>query len=84
MRKYTVLLAVTNNGQIYIGIGNLIGWPVKVLRDTGWTGMIVDMALIPNSMVIPGIATDCRSHSDCVPLASVYLDSLYSKKDIAK
>ena len=27
---------------------------VKVLRDTGCTGMIVDRALVPDVMVIPG------------------------------
>ena len=47
-------LAVSNDGQIYIEVGKLNGWPVKVLRDTGCTGMIVDRALIPDSMVIPG------------------------------
>ena len=54
MRQYTMQLAVSNDGQIYIEVGKLNGWPVKVLRDTGCTGMIVDRALIPDSMVIPG------------------------------
>ena len=39
--------AQSNYGQIYFGVGKLNGRPVKVLRDTGCTGMIVDRALIP-------------------------------------
>ena len=35
-------------------VDKLNGRPVKVLRDTGCTGMIVDRALIPDSMMIPG------------------------------
>ena len=54
MRQYTVQLAQSNDGQIYIDVGKLNGWPVKVLRDTGCTGMIVDRALIPDMTVIPG------------------------------
>ena len=46
--------AQSNNGHIYIEVGRLKGRPVKVLRDTGCTGMIVDRALIPDSMLIPG------------------------------
>ena len=46
--------AQSNDGQIYIGVGRLNGWPVKVLQDTGCTGMVVDRALIPDAMVIPG------------------------------
>ena len=34
--------ARSNNGQIYTEVGKLNGWPAKVLRDTGCTGMIVD------------------------------------------
>ena len=44
----------SNDGQIYIGVGKLNGRPVKVLRYTGCIGMIVDRALLPDSMVIPG------------------------------
>ena len=52
---YSAACRVRNNdGQIYIGVGKLNGRPVKVLRDTGSEGMIVDRALIPDSMVIPG------------------------------
>ena len=40
-----------NDGQTYVGVGKLNGWPVKVLRDTGCTGMIVDRALVPEVMV---------------------------------
>ena len=42
--------AQSNDGHTYIGVGKLNGWPVKVLRDTevlrdtGCTGMIVNMA----------------------------------------
>ena len=43
--------AQSNDGQIYIEVGKLNGRPVKVLRDTECTRMIVD--LIPDSMVIP-------------------------------
>ena len=46
--------AQSNDGQTYIGVGKLNGLPVKVLRDTGCTGMLVDRALVPNMMVIPG------------------------------
>ena len=46
--------AQSNDGQIYIDVGKLNGRPVKVLRDTGCTGMIVDRALIPDMTVIPG------------------------------
>ena len=48
--------ARSNDGQICIGVHKLNGRPVKVLRDTGCTGMIVDRALIPDLMVIPGIS----------------------------
>ena len=37
-----------------MGVGKLNGWPVKVLRVTGCTGIIVDSALVPDVMVIPG------------------------------
>ena len=46
--------AQSNDGQIYIGVGKLNGRPLKVLRETGCTGMNVDRELIPDSMVIPG------------------------------
>ena len=38
--------AQINDGQIFIGVARLNGQPVKVLQDTGWTGMIVVRALI--------------------------------------
>ena len=65
-------------GQIYMEIGKLNGRPVKVLRDTGCTGMIVDRALIPDSMVIPGSSGSLQMVDHTlidVPLANVYLDS---------
>ena len=46
--------AQSNDGQTYIVVGKLSGQPVMVLRDTGCTGMIVDRALVPDAMVIPG------------------------------
>ena len=46
--------AQSNDGQTYIGVVKLNGWPMKVLRDTGCTGMIVDRALVPEVIVIPG------------------------------
>ena len=49
-----VCRAQSNDGQTYVGVGKLNGRPVKVLCDTGCTGMIVDMALVPEVMVIPG------------------------------
>ena len=53
--KYSAACHVqSNDGQIYIGVGKLNGRPVKVLRYKGCIGMIVDRALIPDSMVIPG------------------------------
>ena len=48
-----VCRAQSNDGQIYVGVGKLNGRPVKILRDTGCTGMIVDRALVPDVMVIP-------------------------------
>ena len=63
--------AQSNDGHTYIGVGRLNGQPVKVLRDTGCTGMIVDRALIPDSMVIPGSSGSL--------LANVYLDSPHFK-----
>ena len=74
--------AQSNVGQIYIEVGKLNGQPVKVLRDTGCTGMIVDRALIPDSMVIPGSSGSLQmvDHTRInVPLANVYLDSPYYK-----
>ena len=46
--------AQRNDGQTYVCVGKLNGRPVKVLGDTGCTGMIVDRALVPDVMVIPG------------------------------
>ena len=63
-------------------VGKLNGRPVKVLRDTGCTGMIVDRALIPDSMVIPGSSGSLQMVDHTlinVPLANVYLDSPYYK-----
>ena len=74
--------AQSNDGQIYIGVGKLYGRPVKVLRDTGCTGMIVYRALIPDSMVIPGSSglLQMVDHTLIdVSLANVYLDSPYYK-----
>ena len=51
---------------------------MKVLRDTGCTGMTVDRALIPESMVIPGSSGSLQMIEHTlidVPLANVYLDS---------
>ena len=55
---------------------------MKVLRDTGCTGMLVDRALIPDSMVIPGSSGSLQMVDQTlmdVPLANVYLDSPYYK-----
>ena len=74
--------AQSNDGQIYIEVGKLNGRPAKVLRDTGCTGMIVDRALIPNSMVIPGRSGSLQMLDHTlidVLLANVYLDSPYYK-----
>ena len=49
-----VCCAQSNDGQTYIGVEKLNGQPVKVLQDTGCTGMIVDRALVLDVMVIPG------------------------------
>ena len=76
--------AQSNHGLIYIEVGKLNGRPVKVLRNTGCTGMIVDRALIPDSMVIPGRSGLLQMEDHTlfdVSLANVYLDS---PKDIAK
>ena len=53
---------------------------MKVLHDTGCTGMIVDRALIPDSMVIPGSSGSLQMVDHTlidVPLP--YLDSPYYK-----
>ena len=74
--------AQSNDGQTYIGLGKLNGRPVKVLRDTGCTGMIVDRALVPDVMVIPGSSglLQMVDHTLIdVPLANAYLDSPYYK-----
>ena len=73
-----VCCAQSNDGQTYIDVGNLNGRPVKVLRDTGCTGMIVDRALVPDVMVVPGISGSLQMVDHAlidVPLANVYLDS---------
>ena len=70
------------DSQIYIEIGKLNGRPVKVLRDTGCTGMIVNKALIPDLMVIPGSSASLQMVDHTlinVPLVNVYLDSPYYK-----
>ena len=59
--------------------------PEKVLRDTGCTGMIVDRALIPDSMVIPGSSGSLLivDHTLIdVPLAFILIP--HTTKDIAK
>ena len=78
--------AQSNDGQTYIGVGKLNGRPVKVLRDTGCTGMIVDRALVPDVMVIPGSSGSLQMVDHTLidmPLANVYLDSPYTTKDTA-
>ena len=66
----------------YIGLGKFYGQPVKVLRDTGCRMMIVDRALVPDVVVIPGSSgspkTVYHTLTDML-LASVYLDSPYYK-----
>ena len=73
-----VCSAESNDGQTYVGVGKLNGRPVKVLQDTGCTGMIVDRALVPEVMVIPGSSGSLQmvDHQLIdVPLVNVYLDS---------
>ena len=55
--------AQSNDGQIYIEIGKLNGRPVKVLRDTGCTGMIVDSRLDGDTRQFR-LPADGRPHSD--------------------
>ena len=67
--------AHSNDGQTYVGVGKLNGRPVKVLRDTGCTGMIVDRALVPEVMVIPGSSGSLQMVDHTlidVPLANVF------------
>ena len=45
--------AQSNDGQTYIGVGKLNGWPMKFLGDNGCKGMIGDRALISDAIVIP-------------------------------
>ena len=71
-----VCRAQSNDGQTYVGVGKLNGRPVKVLRDTGCTGMIVDRALVPEVLVIPGSSGSLQMVDHTlidVPLANVYL-----------
>ena len=59
--------AQSKAGQIYIKVDKLNGWPEKVLLDTGCTGMIVDRALILDSMGDTRqfrLFADGRPHSD--------------------
>ena len=77
-----VCCAQSNDGQTYVGVGKLNGRPVKVLRDTGCTRMIVDRALVPDVLVIPGSSGSLQMVDHTlidVPLANVYLDSPYYK-----
>ena len=72
----------SDDGQTYVGVGNLNGGTVKVLRDTGCTLMILDRALVLNVMVIPGSSgwVQMVDHTLIdVSLASVFLDSLHYK-----
>ena len=72
-----VCYSQSNDGQTYVGVGKLNGRPVKVLRDTGCTGMIVDRALFPEVLVIPGSSGSLQMVDHTlidVPLANVYLD----------
>ena len=65
-----------------VGVGKLNGWPVKVLCDTGCTGIIVDRVLVPDVMVIPGSTGSLQMVDHTlidVPLANIYSDSLYYK-----
>ena len=77
-----VCRAQSNDGQTYVGVGKLNGRPVKVLRDIGCTGMIVDRASVPEVMVIPGSSGSLQMVDHTLldlPLANVYLDSPYYK-----
>ena len=77
-----VCRAQSNDGQTYVGVGKLNGRPVKVLRDTGCTGMFVDRALVPEVMVMPGSSGSLQMVDHTlisVPLVNVYLDSPYYK-----
>ena len=72
-----VCRAQSNDGQTCVGVGKLIGRPVKVLRDTGCTGMIVDRALVPDVIVLPGTSGSLQMVDHTlidVLLANVYLD----------
>ena len=55
---------------------------MKVLQDTGCTGMIVNRALVPDVMVMPASTGSLQMVDHTlinVPLANVYLDSPYYK-----
>ena len=74
--------AQSNDDQICIEVGRLNGRPVKLLQDTGCIGMIVDRALLSDSMVMPGSSGSVQmvDHTMVnVLLANVYLDSPYYK-----
>ena len=80
--KDEAIYSAACRAQIYIEVGKLNGRQVKVLRDTGCTGMIVDRALIPDWVVIPGSSglLQMVDHTLIdVPLTNVYLNSPYYK-----
>ena len=73
--------AQSNDAQIFIEVGKLNGRAVKV-RDFGCTGMTMDRALIPDSMMIPGSLGSLQMTDHTLIdelLANVYLDSTYCK-----
>ena len=82
--RYTMLStsrAQGNDGQTYIGEGKSNAQPVKVLQDTGCTGMIVERALVPDcdTRQFRFAAEGDHTLTD-VPLANVYFDSPYYKE----
>ena len=73
-----VCRAQSNDGQTYVKLNGRV--PVKVLHHTGCTRMIVDRALVPEVMVIPGSSGSLQMVDHTlidVSLANVYLDSPY-------
>jgi hypothetical protein len=63
-----------------VDVGKLNGKPVKVLRDTGCTGIIVDLDLLSNKAIVDGRQGSLQmvNHAvESVPVAWVMLDTPY-------
>ena len=68
--------------QTYIGVGKLNGLSMKVIQDTGCTGLIMNNLLVPNMTVIPGSSGLLQMVDHTLidmPLAYAFLDAAFYK-----